>query len=103
MTPASRSGLHSDPEPAFLSAKEASWKAPLTTSTPCASNSACRAKPRHCRHLSASTRPLAEAIELADAPFWSASQASFLREQLNKDADWAEVVDQLNLLLRRPR
>ncbi|MBT9530361.1 MAG: DUF2789 domain-containing protein [Pseudomonas sp.] len=47
--------------------------------------------------------PLAEAIELADAPFWSASQASFLREQLNKDADWAEVVDQLNLLLRRPR
>ena len=27
--------------------------------------------------------PLAEAIELADAPFWSASQASFLREQLN--------------------
>ena len=47
--------------------------------------------------------PLAEAIELADAPFWSASQASFLREQLNKDADWAEVVDQLTLLLRRPR
>ena len=47
--------------------------------------------------------PLAETIELADAPFWSASQATFLREQLNKDADWAEVVDQLNLLLRRPR
>ena len=47
--------------------------------------------------------PLAEAIGLADAPFWSPSQATFLREQLNKDADWAEVVDQLNLLLRRPR
>ena len=47
--------------------------------------------------------PLAETIELADAPFWSPSQATFLREQLNKDADWAEVVDQLNLLLRRPR
>ena len=47
--------------------------------------------------------PLAETIKLADAPFWSPSQATFLREQLNKDADWAEVVDQLNLLLRRPR
>ena len=47
--------------------------------------------------------PLADAVELADAPFWNAAQASFLREQLNKDADWAEVVDQLNLLLRRPR
>ena len=47
--------------------------------------------------------PLAEAIELADAPFWSPSQATFLGEQLYKDADWAEVIDQLNLLLRRPR
>lgn len=47
--------------------------------------------------------PLAEAIELADAPFWSPSQATFLSEQLHKDADWAEVIDQLNLLLRRPR
>ena len=47
--------------------------------------------------------PLAETIKLADAPFWSPSQATFLGEQLHKDADWAEVIDQLNLLLRRPR
>ena len=46
--------------------------------------------------------PLAEHIRLADAPFWNAAQAALLREQLSADADWAEVVDQLNLLLRRP-
>jgi hypothetical protein len=44
--------------------------------------------------------PLPETYKLADAPFWSAAQASFLREEILEDADWAEVVDQLNLLLR---
>ncbi|MCX7256199.1 MAG: DUF2789 domain-containing protein [Polaromonas sp.] len=45
-------------------------------------------------------RPLAEGIALADAPFWSTSQAAFLREKIVEDADWAEVVDQLNAALR---
>ncbi|MBH2019123.1 MAG: DUF2789 domain-containing protein [Burkholderiales bacterium] len=44
--------------------------------------------------------PLAPGIALADAPFWSAAQATFLREELLEDADWAEVVDQLNAALR---
>ena len=44
--------------------------------------------------------PLAGDIALADAPFWSPSQASFLREELAEDADWAEVVDELNARLR---
>ena len=44
--------------------------------------------------------PLDENIVLADAPFWSAQQASFLREQLLENADWAGVVDQLNAALR---
>jgi hypothetical protein len=47
--------------------------------------------------------PLAEHLALADAPFWSVSQSAFLSEQLTADADWAEVIDQLDLLLRRPR
>lgn len=38
---------------------------------------------------------------LADAPFWTASQARFLREEILEDADWAEVVDQLNVMLHR--
>ncbi|MDI1309658.1 MAG: DUF2789 domain-containing protein [Methylotenera sp.] len=44
-------------------------------------------------------RPLAADILLADAPFWTSAQASFLREEILNDADWAEVVDQLNVSL----
>lgn len=45
--------------------------------------------------------PLPEFMRLADAPCWTPSQASFLREELAEDADWAEVVDQLSVALRR--
>ncbi|MDM0014944.1 DUF2789 domain-containing protein [Variovorax sp. J22P168] len=45
-------------------------------------------------------RPLPEEVRLADAPFWTSAQGQFLREELKEDADWAEVVDQLNLALR---
>ncbi|MBX3685433.1 MAG: DUF2789 domain-containing protein [Rhodocyclaceae bacterium] len=44
--------------------------------------------------------PLASDIQLADAPFWSDAQATFLREEIREDADWAEVVDQLDARLR---
>ncbi|CAN5387628.1 DUF2789 domain-containing protein [soil metagenome] len=47
----------------------------------------------------ASHRPLPGGAALADAPFWSTNQARFLREEILEDADWAEVVDQLNLAL----
>nr|WP_298164740.1 DUF2789 domain-containing protein [uncultured Pseudomonas sp.] len=45
--------------------------------------------------------PLPPTCTLADAPFWNSAQAAFLREEILEDADWAEVVDQLNLALRR--
>ncbi|MBS0452392.1 MAG: DUF2789 domain-containing protein [Proteobacteria bacterium] len=45
-------------------------------------------------------RPLAQDVALADAPFWTQAQAQFLREEFDEDADWAELVDQLNLRLR---
>lgn len=48
----------------------------------------------------AAHRPLAADVRLAEAPFWSAAQAAFLREEIIGDADWAEVVDQLNVALR---
>lgn len=47
-------------------------------------------------------RPLASNIELHEAEFWNASQASFLKQEIDEDADWAEIVDQLNALLRYP-
>ena len=51
------------------------------------------------RFLAAHT-PLAADIALADAPFWTPGQAAFLREEINRDADWAELVDQLDASLR---
>ena len=39
-------------------------------------------------------------LELAKAPFWTAAQATFLREEWHADSDWAEVIDQLNVSLR---
>jgi len=45
--------------------------------------------------------PLDEAVKLDQAPFWSSQQALFLGEALRDDADWAPVVDQLNVLLRK--
>lgn len=45
-------------------------------------------------------RPLARDVALDAAPFWSTTQAAFLREQLADDADWAEIVDMLDARLR---
>ncbi|MEO7345023.1 MAG: DUF2789 domain-containing protein [Methylotenera sp.] len=42
---------------------------------------------------------LATDVLLSEALFWTAAQASFLREEILKDADWAEVIDQLNASL----
>lgn len=48
----------------------------------------------------ASHRPIPPDVALADAPCWTPSQARFLREEITKDADWAVVIDALNLALR---
>lgn len=50
----------------------------------------------------ASHAPLAADIRLADAPCWNEAQARLLRESISDDADWAEVVDQLDVALRQP-
>ncbi|BFT30029.1 DUF2789 domain-containing protein [Alteromonas sp. D210916BOD_24] len=36
---------------------------------------------------------------LHDAPFWSPAQSQFLKDAIEEDAAWAEVIDQLNLRL----
>lgn len=41
-------------------------------------------------------RPLDNDIALYRAPFWSASQRAFLKEEIIEDADWAGVIDELN-------
>lgn len=47
----------------------------------------------------ATHRPLPAGVSLCDAPFWTVSQAQFLREAIGRDADWAEPVDALAVLL----
>ncbi|MCQ8896762.1 DUF2789 domain-containing protein [Limnobacter humi] len=47
--------------------------------------------------------PLPEDIRVERAPFWSASQAAFLREGLEQDSEWAEMIDQLSAALRKPQ
>jgi hypothetical protein len=37
---------------------------------------------------------------LASASFWTAEQAAFLQQARESSSDWAEVVDELNCLLR---
>ena len=44
--------------------------------------------------------PLPSSIALHKADFWNTSQASFLKQMIDEDADWAEIVDQLNTMLR---
>jgi len=45
-------------------------------------------------------RPLPQAEPLASASCWNTEQADFLREARQPYSDWAEVVDELNCLLR---
>lgn len=48
----------------------------------------------------AAHKPLPESVALADAPFWSPSQAEFLRSEVDEDTDWAIVIERLNAALR---
>jgi hypothetical protein len=43
--------------------------------------------------------PMGEGVALCDAPFWTAAQAGFLREELLDDASWVGVIDRLNVAL----
>ena len=44
-------------------------------------------------------RPLPPEIKLWEAPFWTPAQAEFLKRETEEDADWAELIDDLNTRL----
>ena len=44
--------------------------------------------------------PVSDGTELHRADFWNLSQATFLKQAKDEDADWAEVVDRLDVMLR---
>jgi hypothetical protein len=39
-------------------------------------------------------------IPLHEADFWNSAQASFIQDAIEEDADWAEIIDQLDIMLR---
>jgi hypothetical protein len=41
-------------------------------------------------------------FRLPDLPFWTVSQAAFLRQSLVQDSEWSQLVDQLSGALRAP-
>lgn len=45
-------------------------------------------------------KPVARHIKLSEFEFFNPSQQAFLRESLAQDADWAEVIDALDSMLR---
>lgn len=47
--------------------------------------------------------PLTDDVKLSDASFWTAAQKKFLKEELKEDAEWALVVDKLNVLLHEKK
>lgn len=58
------------------------------------------ADPPSVEQFIASHAPLDDGIALADAPFWNEGQSHFIREGLADDSDWAEIIDELDALLR---
>lgn len=45
------------------------------------------------------THQVPKGVQIADASFWTQSQADFLRDSLEEDAEWAEAVDLLATMI----
>lgn len=45
-------------------------------------------------------RPLPADIHIESAPFWNDAQKAFLQFEIEEDAEWVEMIDTLNSMLR---
>lgn len=45
-------------------------------------------------------KPVPRGTSLAEADFWTDAQSAFITEEIAEDADWAQVVDELDVMLR---
>ncbi|WP_293265370.1 DUF2789 family protein [Neptunomonas sp.] len=50
-----------------------------------------------------SSHSVDEGISLEEAVFWTKGQAQFIKESRANDADWSDMVDELDALLREDR
>ena len=46
-------------------------------------------------------KPLPGNVELHNARIWNNAQATFLKQVIEEDADWVEIVDQFDTMLRK--
>lgn len=53
-------------------------------------------------HFLTTHASIADGFRLPDAPYWTRSQAAFLRESLLQDSEWSGLVDQLSKALCSP-
>ncbi len=44
--------------------------------------------------------PLPSEMELHEAGFWNSSQVAFIKQAINDDAEWTDLVDHLDIMLR---
>lgn len=45
--------------------------------------------------------PLSDVTKLHEADIWTPQQAAFLKDGIENDANWAEIIDELNLDLHK--
>ncbi len=45
--------------------------------------------------------PLPDDVKVSEAPFWNEAQRAFLKDELLEDAEWAPIVDELNVRLHQ--
>lgn len=56
--------------------------------------------PESIERFIAENKPIPPEVKLHEADIWNKSQATFLRQTREDDADWAPVVDRLNAEMR---
>lgn len=56
--------------------------------------------PEEIRDFVKNHRHKRDSAPIHEASFWTSSQADFLKQAIEQDADWAELVDQLDVMLR---
>ncbi len=56
--------------------------------------------PKEIKEFVKNHRHTLDSAPLHKASFWTRSQSDFLKQAIEQDADWAEVVDQLDIMLR---
>ncbi|KUI97861.1 DUF2789 domain-containing protein [Vibrio sp. MEBiC08052] len=56
--------------------------------------------PEEIKYFVNNHRHTQDSTPIHEASFWTASQSAFLKQAIEEDANWVELVDQLDVMLR---